>query len=197
MQELYNCDFVSKSVCCEQFVTFVKKHPDVIHYLITSGEAHFELSSCVKLILSSCIWNHFSQRVTARCGVSALGVIGTYFFEDHTDNEVPLTSDWHVHMVNEFLFTELYCHDTDVATVWYQQDKAMAHPAWELNTLMTLFQHHILSHHSEIPWPAHSLSLFEDDFLLWDYLKRTVSNISSRLPQSQIQNFWRNTRVTP
>jgi hypothetical protein len=65
-----------------------------------------------------------SQRVTAGCGVSAFSVISPCFFEDETGSVVPVTSDWHVHMVNEFLFTELHCHDTDLATVFYQEDKA-------------------------------------------------------------------------
>jgi hypothetical protein len=47
VQDLSDRDFASRRAFCEQFVTLVNEHPDVIRYLIMSDEAHFELSGCV------------------------------------------------------------------------------------------------------------------------------------------------------
>jgi len=77
-------------------------------------------------------------------------------------------------MANEFLFTKLHCHDTGLAIVCYQQDKGRAHTAQQLNTLTAVFEHHIISHHGGISWPAHSLNLSKHDVLLWGYLRSTV-----------------------
>lgn len=77
-------------------------------------------------------------------------------------------------MMNELLFTKLHCYDIDLATVCYQQDKARAHMAQMLNTLTAVFEHHIISHHGDIYWPAYSLNLSKHDLLLWGYLKSTV-----------------------
>jgi len=76
-------------------------------------------------------------------------------------------------MVNKFLFTKLRCHDTDLATICYQQDKRRAHTAQQPNTLRAVFEHHKISHHGGISRPAHSLILSKH-VLLWGYLRSTV-----------------------
>jgi hypothetical protein len=40
-------DFASGSAFCEQFVALVNKHPGIIHCLVMSHGAHFELSGCM------------------------------------------------------------------------------------------------------------------------------------------------------
>ena len=92
-------------------------------------------------------------------------------------------------MRNEFLFTKLHCYDNDLNIVCYQQDKARAHTAQLLNTLTAVFEHHIISHHGDISWPAYSLSLSKHDFLLWGYLKSTVFQTHPADLQSQTQNL--------
>ena len=48
MQELSDCDFVSRSVFCEQFFsTFPNENPGVIRHLKMSDDTHFELSASV------------------------------------------------------------------------------------------------------------------------------------------------------
>jgi len=77
-------------------------------------------------------------------------------------------------MVNEFLFTKLHCHDTDLASVCCQQDKGRAHTAQQPKPLTAVFKHHIISHHGGISWPAHSYNLSKHEISLWGYLRSTV-----------------------
>jgi hypothetical protein len=85
----------------------------------------------------------------------AFGIIGLRFFEDETGNAVTVTSDWYVHMVNEFLLAELRRRDMDIATFSFQQDVPTAVTARQsLNTLRTMFEHHIISRYGDISWPA-------------------------------------------
>jgi hypothetical protein len=78
-------------------------------------------------------------------------------------------------MVNELLFPKLRRHDTDLATVWFQQGEATAHTArHSMNTLRTVFEHRIISRYVDISWPARSPDLSACDFFLWGYLKSKV-----------------------
>jgi hypothetical protein len=45
--EVSDRDFAWRSAFCEQFVTLVNEHSDVIRQVIMSDEAHFELPGCV------------------------------------------------------------------------------------------------------------------------------------------------------
>jgi hypothetical protein len=100
---------------------------------------------------------------------------GPYFFEDETSSVViTVTSDLHVHMVNEFLFPQLCHHDNDLATVSFQQDGGTAHTAQQSNTLRAVFEHPIISRYGDISWPAHLPDLLACDFSLWGYLKSKV-----------------------
>jgi hypothetical protein len=101
-----------------------------------SDKAHFELPGCVnkkktgvQLIQMNCMWNHFTVRGTVRSGILAFGIIDPYFSEDETGNEVIVTSDRYMLMVNELLLPQLRRRDTDIATFRFQQDGATAHTA--------------------------------------------------------------------
>ena len=178
MRELSDRDFASRSAFCEQFVTLVNEHSDVIRQVIMSDEAHFELPGCVnKQNRSGANPNELyakplhSQRGTVWSGILAFGIIGPYFFEDETGNAVTVTSDRYVHMVNEFLLPELRRRDTDIATFCFQQHGATALTARQSkNALRTVFEHHIISRYGDISWPARSADLSPCDFFSWDYL---------------------------
>jgi hypothetical protein len=77
--------------------------------------------------------------------------------------------------VNEFLLPQLRRRDIDLDTVWFQQDGATAHTAWQsVNTLKNVFEHRIISRYGNISWPARSPDVSACDFFLWDYLKRKL-----------------------
>jgi hypothetical protein len=112
-----------------------------------------------------------SQRGTVWSGILAFGIIGPYFFVDETGNAVTVTTDRYVHMVKEFLLPELRRRDTDIATLWFQQDGATALTARQSkNALRTVFEQHIISRYGDISWPARSPDLSACDFFSWDCL---------------------------
>jgi hypothetical protein len=97
------------------------------------------------------------------------------FFADETGNAVTLTSDWYVHVVNDFLLPDLRRRDIDLVTFWFQQDGATAHTARQsMNTLRTMFEYHIFSLYCDISWPVRSPNLSVCDFFLWGCLKSKV-----------------------
>jgi hypothetical protein len=112
-----------------------------------------------------------SQTGTVWSGILAFGIIGPYFFEDETGNSVTVTSDWYVHMVNEFLLPELCRRGMDIATFWFQQDGATAHTARQsMNTLRTMFEHRIIPRYGDISWPARSVGPSACDFFSWGWM---------------------------
>jgi hypothetical protein len=181
-QEMSGREFASRSAFCEQFVTLVNEHSDVIRQVIMSDEAHSELPGCVnEQNRSGANLNELhvkplhSQRGTVWSEILAFGIIGPYFFEDEPGNAVTVTSDRYVHMVNEFLLQELRRLDMDIATFWFQQDGAIAHTARQsMNALRTVFEHRIISRHDDISWPARSVDLSACDFFPWGWLKSKV-----------------------
>jgi len=110
-------------------------------YLVKSYEAHFELSGCVGK--TTWYWNkanpyelhlkslHF-KTVTIRCRILVVSITCPYFFKDETSSAITMTSDWHVHLVNDLMFPQLCHHDIDFTTIWSQQDRATEHttPKW-------------------------------------------------------------------
>jgi hypothetical protein len=86
VRELPDCDFASRSAFCEQFVTLVSEHSDVICQVIMSDEADSELPGCVNeqnrsgANLSELhVKPLHSQRATVWSGILAFGIIGPYF----------------------------------------------------------------------------------------------------------------------
>lgn len=47
VQELSNCDFISRMEFCNEFVDLVNEDSGIIRHLIMSDEAHFKLSGSV------------------------------------------------------------------------------------------------------------------------------------------------------
>jgi hypothetical protein len=89
------------------------------------------------------------------------------FFEDNTGSAVTVTSDRYVHMVNEFLYPELRCRDSDLATIWLQSVGPTAHTTRQsTNTLKTVCEHRIISGYGDISRPARSPDLSVCDLFL-------------------------------
>jgi len=75
-------------------------------------------------------------------------------------------------MVNGFLFPELRHHDFDHATIWFQQDGAIAHTAPQsINKLKTMNEQGTITRYDDISRPDRSLDLLACDFFSWGYLK--------------------------
>jgi hypothetical protein len=87
VRELSDRDFASRSAFCEQFVTLVNEHSDVIRQVVMSDEAHFVLPGCVnEQNRSGANPNELhvkplhSQKGTVWSGIFAFGIIGPLFF---------------------------------------------------------------------------------------------------------------------
>ena len=116
-----------------------------------------------------------SERVTFWCAVGEFGVLGPYFFEDEDDSAVAITSARYNEMLENFLHAQLNELAADPKNIWFQQDGATVHTAQRtMHYLRELFLRHIISHHSNIPWPARSPDLAPCDFFLWGYLKGEI-----------------------
>jgi hypothetical protein len=131
VQELSDRDFASRSVFCEQFFFLHSRTQIPVLFVTWKCQIRLTLNSLAvwihkgcdigaKLIRIKCVWNKFSQRVTEWSGISVFGTTDPYFFKDEIGSAVTVTSDRYVHMVNEFLFPELRCRDTDLATIRQQ-----------------------------------------------------------------------------
>jgi hypothetical protein len=64
-------------------------------------------------------------------GISVFDINDPYFFKDEIGSAVTVTSDWYVHMVNEFLYPELRCRNIDLATIRQQPAGPTTHTARE------------------------------------------------------------------
>jgi hypothetical protein len=148
----------------------IDEQPDVVQQLTMSDEAQFELSGSVRR-QNMRYWSDnnpcrlqgkplHSERVTVWCGISAVSIIGPYFFKDENGRTVTVTSDPYVHMLTGFVFPALRNLGLDPATVYFQQAGATAHTTRQsINLLRTVLQHQIISHFEDINWPARSPDL--------------------------------------
>jgi hypothetical protein len=76
--------------------------------------------------------------------------------------------------VNKSLFPELR-HDFGLVIIWFQQEGATAHPAWQsINKLINMSEQGIIIRYSDISRPGRSPNLSACDFFSWDYLKSRV-----------------------
>ena len=100
-----------------------------------SDEAHFHLSGTVKKQIFR-YWADNnprdlhqrplqSPRVTVRCAVSRLGVVGPYFFEEGGET-VTVTSNRYCEMLEKFVRPRLEEFD-DSEEFWFQQDVTTAY----------------------------------------------------------------------
>lgn len=153
--------------------------------IMMSDEAHFHIDGYVNK--QNCrYWADASPRdlhqrplhsdkVTVWCGVSKLGIIGPFFFENEREQAVTVTSQRYVAMINEFMIPQLEENNYDKDKMWFQQDGATAHTARiSMQALRSLFPGRLISRNGDLPWPPRSPDLTVCDFFLWGYLKSRV-----------------------
>lgn len=116
-----------------------------------------------------------SDKVTVWCGVSKVGIIGPYFFENEREQAVTVNSQRYVNMIEEFLVPQLEENNYDMNNMWFQQDGATAHTARiSMQAVRVLFPGRLISRNGDVHWPPRSPDLTVCDFFLWGYLKARV-----------------------
>ena len=110
------------------FLDRLAAEPQILNNLMISDEAHFQLWGGVnkqnfryyasensrelheKPLHSEC--------VTVWCAIASFGIISPYFFENHNDHAVTVTSDHYVNMVNTIPLPALANHNRP--QIWFQ-----------------------------------------------------------------------------
>ena len=177
-QELTAADLETRKHFCLMFEQSVPPDDTVIF----SDEAHFHLNGSVNK-QNSRYWAKENPRelherplhcprVTVWCGISIIGILGPYFFEE--DNAtVTVNSDRYCSMLENFLEPQL--SEFGYGNVWFQQDGATAHTSRRsMEVLREMFPGRLISLRGDIGWPARSPDLNPCDFFLWGYLKSKV-----------------------
>jgi len=70
-----------------------------------------------------------SEKCIVWCDVASFGVTGPYFFEDEAGRAVTVNSARYTEMLLPYLEPELQSLGVETQTLWFQQDRAMAHTA--------------------------------------------------------------------
>lgn len=213
-QRLSARDCVTRRMSCEDMLANLPREANVFF----SDEAHFHLSGCVNK-QNMRYWSDanpreiqqkplHSDRVTVWCGISRIGIIGPYFFEEN-DRAVTVNSDRYLVMLQEF-FQPAF-EGMEFEGSWFQQDGATSHTARVvMDYLRRVFPERLISLRGHLNWPARSPDLAPCDFFLWGYLKSKVycnrpatledlkHNIEAeiaRIPLEMLervhQNFWK------
>jgi len=184
VQELNDHDMANHKISSEQPLEMLNDD-GVIISLIMTDEAHFQLSGYVNK-QNYHYWAPenpqqlhqpplHSERLTVWCGIASFGVLGPYFFEDNEGAAVTVTSERYVAMLRNFCEPELRHRGINLSSVWFQKDGATAHTARaSMSVLREMFPQHVISHGSDVPWPARSPDLSACDYFLWGYLKSRV-----------------------
>jgi len=136
---------------------------DLVNNIWVSDEAHFHVSGFVNK-QNFRYWSQanpqalhkkplHSQKVTVWCVMSALGIIGPYFFENEAGNAVPVNADRYVEMLQNFFTPQLARFPVN-ENMLFQQDGATSHTArMSLNAVNALFLNRVISRNGDIPWP--------------------------------------------
>lgn len=184
-QKLYERDYEQRRRFCERMLDVLHSE-DVV--LIMSDEAHFHLDGYVNK--QNCrYWAAenprqlhqkplHSTKVTVWCGISKLGIVGPYFFEENGAT-VTVNSVRYVNMLRNFLRPELQRLRLRLRVtrnqMWFQQDGATAHTAADsMSVVKKMFPKHVISRFGDVHWPARSPDLSACDFFLWGLLKSKV-----------------------
>jgi hypothetical protein len=126
-------------------IVWRKHHFVLCNNLLTRDEAYFHLSGFVNK-QNFRFWsaiNHIelhkrpfhSCKVTVWCAISSFGIIGSYFFEDEREKAVTVTGPRYVHMLQNFLGSELARHpvaEETFPTRWsYESQRTRFHSSCE------------------------------------------------------------------
>jgi hypothetical protein len=75
--------------------------------------------------------------------------------------------------------------------LWFQQDVATAHTAViSIAAFRRLFPQRVISRFGYVTWPPCSRDLTDPDFILWGYLRSTVSSIRPTDSHALKENIW-------
>lgn len=182
MQHLKETDISSRM----EFAAWMKSQPnnfaDTIWF---SDEAHFYLNNAVNK--QNCrFWGSekpnfylekplHGEKVTAWAAMSATGIIGPFFIEDHEGHVTTVNSERYIQLLKRKFLPALRRKDIDLELAWFQQDGAGPHTAAAvMQWLEATFDTRFISFRSPNVWPPHSPDLSPLDFYLWGYLKDKV-----------------------
>jgi hypothetical protein len=108
------------------------------------------------------------------CAISSFGIACPYCFEDERERAVTVTEPHYVHMLENFLGSELARRPVTEET-FFQQDGATSHTARDsMAAVRNMFPNHVISSYGDITWPVKSPDLSACDFFLWGCLKSQV-----------------------
>lgn len=114
-----------------------------------------------------------SDKCTAWCAISGLGVIGPLWFEED-ERSVPITKERYIEKIRTFQ-QALIDRGINLEEQWLMQDGATPHTA---NLTMTFlnenFNGRLISKRSDFVWAPRSPDLNPLDFFLWGYCKSNV-----------------------
>ena len=139
-QELKPVDHHKRRIFADWVLQMHQNDPDFHRKIIFSNEAMYSPRRLYVNKLNCRIWGSENprmivekplhpQRITARCGFWAGGVIGPYSFENEAGATVTMNGLRYRAMINDFLWPEL--EDIDVDDVYFQQDGATCHTSNE------------------------------------------------------------------
>ena len=149
---------------------------DLVNNIWMSDEADFHVSGFVNKQNFS-YWSQanpralhkkplHSQKVTVWCTMSALGIIGPYFFENEAGNAVTVNADRYVEMLQNFFTPQLARYPVNENTL-FQQDGATSHTArMSMNAVNALFPNRVVCRNGDIACPPLSPDLTPCDYFL-------------------------------
>jgi len=117
---------------CQTFLRLINQNQELVNNLLMSDEAHFHLSGFVNK-QNFRYWSAtnpielnerplHSSKVTVWCAISSFGIIGPYFFEDEGEEAVTVIGPHYVHMLENFLGSELARHPVTEETFFNKME---------------------------------------------------------------------------
>jgi hypothetical protein len=150
---LHERDYVNRVNFCQTFLQLINQNQEPVNNLLMSDEAHFHLSGFVNK-QNFHYWSAtnptelherplHNSKVTVWCVISSFGIISPYFFEDERERAVTVTGPRYVHMLENFLGTELARHPV-TKEMFFQQDGATSHTTRDsMAAVRNLFPNHV------------------------------------------------------
>jgi len=167
VQQLAKGNFAQCRDFCENMLAILTEDANAV--VIMSDEAHVHLNGFVNK--QNCrFWAAenprelhqrplHSSKATVRCGVSKVGIVDPYFFEEG-ETAVSVTSARYIDMLDNFLHPELQRCGVNMREMWFQQDAATAHTARvSMKVVRRMFPQHVISRFGNVSWPPHSSDL--------------------------------------
>uniref|UniRef100_A0A914PX16 DUF4817 domain-containing protein n=1 Tax=Panagrolaimus davidi TaxID=227884 RepID=A0A914PX16_9BILA len=185
IQELEPDDHILRVAFAEQHLAFLAADPSHLSRIWWSDEAIFHVNGAVNR--HNCrYWSPenpsfhgqqplHSPKVSVWSAISAIGIIGPYFFPGNVSGES------YVQMLEEF-FIPVIQDRPYFGTMLFQQDGAPAHFALDTRRLLNeVFPGRWIGRASpNLNMPPRSCDLTPEDFFLWGYIKSKVYSVQIR-----------------